>query len=194
MTAKGIDKLAPGALALVGVLLSGAAFASARFEASAGDAPTQPTSLDGVAKSSSRVRLTWVDNSENESSFEVQYKEIPGRWMDAGSVEAGVEHATVSGLTPAAKYKFRVRAVNSFGKSKWSNRLRLTLSIERPNILLIISDDQGIDASSQYSVVTGASKLMGISRHRLGSTMKCDFFGLMMLYITVPFSKRVLRI
>ena len=61
----------------------------------------------------------------------------------------------------------------------------------RLNIALYSGDP----SSSQYSVASGASKLIGISRQRLGRTMKCRVSGCrMMLYIIVPFLKRFLRI
>ena len=67
--------------------------------------------------------LSWIDNSQNEDGFKVYQDEAVIKTTDPN-----VTVWTVLGLTPNAKYKFRVRAFNAAaGDSPFSNSLWLTM-------------------------------------------------------------------
>ncbi len=77
--------------------------------------PIAPGNLTGVATTPSSVRLNWVDGSDNENGFEVQYRPERARWTTSGRVAANSVSADVTDLEPGGRYDFRVRAFNDNG-------------------------------------------------------------------------------
>jgi hypothetical protein len=83
--------------------------------------PNAPDNLDANAVSSSQINLTWQDNSNNETSFEIwRYKSGIG-WITLPIQSANVTSYADAGLSPSTLYYYVVRAVNSAGSSSWSN-------------------------------------------------------------------------
>lgn len=89
--------------------------------------PVAPSSLAATAISSSRIALTWQDNSTNEDGFKIErktgsggtYSQIGTVGPIAGSGSGGYyEDATVAASTT---YCYRVKAYNSVGDSGYSN-------------------------------------------------------------------------
>lgn len=100
-------------------------------------APQAPTGLVAVIESGSGAvwaRVSWVDNSDNETAFYVERAElvkVHGQWVWSAWVNQW-------GLFPADNtlwqdgtistrktYKYRVRAENAEGVSAWSNEALL---------------------------------------------------------------------
>ena len=79
--------------------------------------PTAPGNLTGVATSPTSVRLSWVDRSDNETGFEVQYRPEGDRWRTNGRLAANSVSADVTDLDSGGRYDFRVRAYNDGGRS-----------------------------------------------------------------------------
>jgi xyloglucan-specific exo-beta-1,4-glucanase len=85
--------------------------------------PAAPTNLTAATASASAINLTWVDNSNNEGNFVIQ------RATDLGftanvvntTVAANTTSTQIGGLSNNTTYYFRVRAVNVFGASAYSN-------------------------------------------------------------------------
>ncbi len=88
--------------------------------------PKRPTRLRAEAISPTEVRLSWRDNAELEEIFEVQAA-AGSTWVTVATASADAGGIDVAGLSSGAGYRFRVRAVNGSGPSKWSNRARATL-------------------------------------------------------------------
>jgi hypothetical protein len=84
--------------------------------------PAAPANLYASAKDCNTIILTWIDNSTNETSFELrrslsQY----GTYSTIATIPANGTTYTNTGLTKGRKYYYKVRAVNSSGNSAWSN-------------------------------------------------------------------------
>jgi uncharacterized delta-60 repeat protein len=88
--------------------------------------PNAPTGLTARAVSATQINLSWIDNSANETAFEVERCSV----FSKGKCNTFVLIATVgsdtiayqdSGLTKATDYSYRVRAVNTVGSSAYSN-------------------------------------------------------------------------
>lgn len=80
-----------------------------------------PSHLNAVALGSGRIRLSWVDNSANETDFEIQRKAgEAGQWQQMCQV-ADTTVWRDSTIKPGLRYYYRVRAMNAEGTSAWSD-------------------------------------------------------------------------
>ncbi|OJJ23532.1 hypothetical protein BKI52_03985 [marine bacterium AO1-C] len=99
-----------------------------------------PSALKIVAISSTDIRLDWVDNSDNETYFEVlRYRRFWPQFLSFRSsqiVKANTTTLVDSGLKPGHTYYYRVRAFNNSNASDSSlvdSALTLTTNPSLPN-------------------------------------------------------------
>jgi len=85
--------------------------------------PAAPSNLRAAALSSTRVRLAWQDNSDDETGFALFLRHAWSGELVEIPVEIPAEKTVVllSGLTPNTRYTFRVKARNDDGLSPSSN-------------------------------------------------------------------------
>jgi hypothetical protein len=96
-------------------------------------APAAPSGLTATAVSSSRIDLTWADNSDNENGFRIQrslsatsgFSQIATRAANATSYSS-------TGLAADTTYYYRVKAHNSAGNSGYSNTASATTAEVAP--------------------------------------------------------------
>jgi parallel beta-helix repeat protein len=155
-------RVGAGAWAQVGVVGAGAtAFADVRVEASAtytyrvrsttglddstpsneapvatpGDSgvPAAPSGLLARAVSTTQVTVGWVDNSRNETGFEIERKTgAGGTWAPVGAVAPGIGAFADSVPAAPATYVYRVRATGAAGPSGYSNEAAATVDTTTP--------------------------------------------------------------
>jgi transcriptional regulator CtsR len=114
--------------------------------------PAAPTNLRTVDITSQRVRLTWSDNSSNESGFKIERKKAGGSYSQIATVGANTVSYTDTGLATANTYYYRVRAYNSTGNSAYTGEIKAVTTEERVTMLLYIG-------KTGYSV-DGRGKIM----------------------------------
>ncbi len=91
-----------------------------------GNAPKEPSNLNATSISASRIKLTWTDDSTDETSFKIYRKKNSGSWKLIATKEANVvSHInwTAAGNTTTTTYSYYVKACNSSGCSpstKWA--------------------------------------------------------------------------
>ncbi len=86
-----------------------------------------PTNLTAAAISSSRIDLTWTDNSTNESGFKIDRKKgATGTWALIKTTGANITAFSSTGLSASSLYYYRVRAYNGQGNSAYSNEASAT--------------------------------------------------------------------
>ena len=92
-------------------------------EASGTTPLAKPTSATATAVSSSRINLTWVDNSASETGYKIERKRTAaGTYSQIGQVGANVQsYPDTDGLDPNTRYYYRVRATNGTSNSVYSN-------------------------------------------------------------------------
>jgi hypothetical protein len=106
---------------------NGSAFTLLEQWSTGGGLPTQPpaapTSLNATAVSYAHIDLTWNDNSDNESGFEIERSTTGsgGPFTLLTTVGTDVESHADSGLTAQSEYCYRVRAINAAGESTYTN-------------------------------------------------------------------------
>lgn len=95
--------------------------------------PAAPTGLVANAVSSSRIDLSWTDNSNDEDGFAIERS--PGglaAWTPIATVGADVTSYSNQGLAASTSYDYRVRATNSGGNSGFSNTASATTLPQQP--------------------------------------------------------------
>jgi hypothetical protein len=104
----------------------GVAFVS-KFGIAGGETtPVAPSSLTGIAKSSTQIVLGWKDNSSNEAGFKIERMigdcNSSNPWVQVAAISANMTTITLSsGLSADTTYSFRIRAYNGSTYSAYSN-------------------------------------------------------------------------
>ncbi len=88
--------------------------------------PAAPGNLVAAAASSTRVDLTWSDQSTNEDGFAIERSTAGGGFAVVASVAGNVTTYANTGLTASTAYNYRVRATNTAGNSAYSNTASVT--------------------------------------------------------------------
>ena len=131
--------------------ISGTATVSVLPAAPSNLAATWATMLNGWYK------LTWTDNSTNESGFAIQ--SLSGTtWTTLASVAANVTSYTRTGLNmPSGPYTLRVIATGSSGNSAASNQVSFSIPTppSMPNTLVATAGASGVNLT--WGAVSGAT-------------------------------------
>ena len=87
--------------------------------------PPAPTGLTAIADAPNRVRLNWVDISDNESGFRIRRRiGLNGAFTEIGLVGSNVNLFTDNSVLPSSTIFYRVVAFNASGNSTESNEAR----------------------------------------------------------------------
>jgi hypothetical protein len=92
-------------------------------------APAAPTNLTATALDSSRIKLAWTDQDVAPNwadDFSVEMSTDGTHFTPVANLSAGTSAFTMTGLSPARTYDFRVRAINSHGDSAYTKVARAT--------------------------------------------------------------------
>ena len=91
--------------------------------------PSPPSNLTAVATGCNAILLNWIDNSTNETSFEIRRATtVSGTYSTIATVTSNITTYTNTGLTKGKKYYYMVRAVNSAGSSALTSKANATAS------------------------------------------------------------------
>lgn len=106
---------------------------TASVSTAAPTAPSAPSNLQASPLSTTQIRLTWRDNSNNEQNFRIERKSGTGAYAEIAMVGPNVTTYTDSGLAQNTSYSYQVRAFNSVGFSPYSNEVTVsTLANNNP--------------------------------------------------------------
>jgi cyclophilin family peptidyl-prolyl cis-trans isomerase len=98
-----------------------------------------PSALAGTVLSNTSIKLTWKDDSARELYFVVQRRRTgTTEYTNAGSVGENVKEYTVTGLTPGARYDFRVGSADLSVTPSYSSSISLqttggALDLDKPH-------------------------------------------------------------
>ena len=96
--------------------------ASATTSAAPPSLPAAPSGLTATAVSSTRINLSWTDNSNNESGFRIERCRNANctNYVQVAQVGANINTFADTTLTRNTTYRYRVRAFNAGGNSAYS--------------------------------------------------------------------------
>ncbi|KAA0993699.1 fibronectin type III domain-containing protein [Dyadobacter aurulentus] len=83
--------------------------------------PKAPTSLTAVASSSSTITVSWVDNSTDETGFELETSADGLKYTKIADLKLNTVSYLHDSLKGATKYWYRIRSRNASGFSPYSN-------------------------------------------------------------------------
>jgi hypothetical protein len=107
-------------------------------------APNAPSALSTGAIDTVSVELTWIDNADNESGFELERSDDSGAsWTQAATPAADTTSLTDTSLDPATDYQYRLRAVNAGGVSAWVTVSATTQTPDYLHVSTTGDDDSG---------------------------------------------------
>lgn len=98
-------------------------------DVASGTPPAAPTALSASAASSTQINLSWVDNAENETGFQVERSpDGSSNWSVIATPGQNISSYTDAGLSASTTYYYRVKAVNESGSSGYTNMAYATTS------------------------------------------------------------------
>lgn len=138
--------------------------------------PSAPSGLNATAISSSQVRLTWTDNSNNETGFVVERATASGGpWTPLPALPSNTTTFIDGGLAASTPYWYRLKANGSAGSSGYSNTANATTpantggsTIPTSGLAFWVKADAGVSLNG--SAVTQWSDQSGNGRHATQST------------------------
>ena len=84
-----------------------------------------PSNLQASTVTTNSVTITWTDNTNGETGFEIERK-TTGNWAKIATVPANTTQYPDAGLTQGVTYYYRVRALAPLGASGWSSETTAT--------------------------------------------------------------------
>ncbi len=83
-----------------------------------GSAPSEPSNINAQVVSYREIGLTWTDNSNNETGFEIWRSTDPNTgYMVVGNAPANAVSYQDSTLTGSTTYYYKIRSIGQFGES-----------------------------------------------------------------------------
>ena len=92
-----------------------------------GSTPTAPSNLS-CSVASTTVTVTWQDNSSTETGFSLERSTDGVTFAEIATPTANLETYDDEGLSAGTTYYYRIRAVNSYGYSAYSNTNSATIA------------------------------------------------------------------
>ncbi|MCP4710646.1 MAG: choice-of-anchor D domain-containing protein, partial [Planctomycetes bacterium] len=94
--------------------------------------PAAPTDLTAMTESTTRISLTWIDNSNNEEGFAIERQESTSRaFILIATVDPDLTTYEDENLVPGSEYCYRIRAFNANGNSAYS-QVQCATTISNP--------------------------------------------------------------
>lgn len=83
--------------------------------------PAAPSGLSATAVSSSQIDLTWSDNADNETGFELERSSDGNNFSKLADIPANATSYSNTSLPTLTKFWYRILAKNAIGSSGFSN-------------------------------------------------------------------------
>ncbi len=89
----------------------------------AGAVPALPTGVKATATAYNKINISWKDNSNNETGFEVyRSTSASGTYNIVGGAAANATAFTDSSLSASTTYYYKIQAINKYGNSGLSHQ------------------------------------------------------------------------
>jgi hypothetical protein len=136
-----------------------------------GAAPMAPSALSALGASQTSIRLTWQDNANNESGFQIERTPVGvSNWASVGATLADQSSYLDQNLTPSTAYTYRVRATGATGASAYcapATGSTLALPSTRPASPTNLQASNTTDSSTYLTWQDNANNETGFRVERL---------------------------
>ena len=125
------------------------------------DIPNLPTVLNAshVLGEPEKVKLSWTDNSIEETSFHIFATDHTGlRYEKVAEVPAGTKEVVVDNLLPSHKYFFRVQAIADPISSSLSDAVEITTLTDIPKNFYWVGNGGDWTDLSHWATTSGGSE------------------------------------
>jgi hypothetical protein len=142
--------------------------------------PSAPSGLQVSIGSSTSLRVTWADNSNNETGFQVERSLTTSNFSAVAQVGANVTSYLDTGLLPNTAYYYRITAYNAAGASGYTNTIGLITPAQTQNsapVVTIVTPVSGASYPSGSTVTftgTATDSTDGTISSRLAWTSNID--------------------
>ena len=83
--------------------------------------PDAPSNVTATDLGGGQARVTWQDNSGNETGFQIErQKRVGNNWTNTTTFNVGANVTTYTDAPGAGQFRYRVRAFNGNGNSAWT--------------------------------------------------------------------------
>ena len=139
-----------------------------------------PTGLSAQAASSSRINLSWQDNSSNETGFRVQRRRLgSGNWVQIGTTAPDTQTYSSTRLFPDATYIYRVHAVSESESSAYSNEASATTlaatTTSNDWTIYTIAGRTDDDGDNGPAVQARLARTAGVAADKFGNLYIADY-------------------
>ena len=95
-----------------------------------GNPPETPSNIAAADQQNGTAEITFDDNSDNETGFELQREKQNKRrgWISTTTIILGSDSVSYTDASGAGTYRYRIRAVNEFGFSSWTGWVEVTVT------------------------------------------------------------------
>jgi hypothetical protein len=129
--------------------------------------PAAPSGLTLRARSESRIDVSWTDNSEDETGFQIERRQGQSAWITLATTGVNATSFRDNGVEEARSYTYRVRSINNGGASAWSAE---ETAMTPPAAPTSITTDSGGGGQINVSWVNGSVGATGFEiQRRIGT-------------------------
>ncbi len=138
-----------------------------------GAIPMSPSSLNATLASSTKINLSWTDNSTDEEGFMIERKSGSGSYGSIGSTSSNLTTFIDGNISTNSTYTYRVYSYNSAGNSyTYTNEVTISTSDTISNQL-----KNGLVAWYPFTGNANDSSGYGNNGTVYGATLTSDRFG-----------------
>ncbi|MBN1676537.1 MAG: lamin tail domain-containing protein [Kiritimatiellae bacterium] len=113
--------------------------------------PAAPSNLQAAALSSTEIRLTWHDNSSDETGFRIQRSSDGVTFAPIAEPAANTTAYTDSGLAPGTTYTYKIKATGAAGGSDYSAVASATTASDTGTPELLAQAGWSLKSVSSYA-------------------------------------------
>ncbi|HTI10803.1 MAG TPA: PA14 domain-containing protein, partial [Puia sp.] len=129
-----------------------------------GTAPAAPSNLKAVAATAKKINLTWKDNSNNETGFQLfRSATLGGPYTAIATVGANRTSYGDSSLNPSTTYYYKIQSINLYGSSKFNlqDSIALTYKFYSPYTASTLA---ALASSTPASTGTSTNFSLGVTQ------------------------------
>ena len=155
------------------------ALANAKFTVTGTSVPAQPSNLAAAALSTTQIKVSWTDNSNNETRFKIRWGTSATAMDNQVYPAANATSWTHSGLSASTTYYYKIRSENAGGVSAYT----AVVNAKTDTALPVVPNGLAAVAQSSSSIELTWSDLPNETQYMLRKSLDgTDWYALPAVY------------